>query len=168
MAPHAELDIVDINPAIIPINEEYFNFKEGGRNKIFIEDGFDFAKSAPENSYDIVLLDAYDDEYIAPQLLTNEFFKNIKRIMTKSGIVAVNTLQNSKFTDLENKLVKDNFGEYYSLPLDGSRTMIASKSVLPNFEEIYARSQPWIFRFGAVGVSSHAIASLYKDKKDKN
>ena len=85
LVPHAELNAVDINPALIPVNREYFNFTEGVKNKIFVEDGFDFVKNAPSNSYDIVLVDGYDVEYIAPQLLSDEFFKNIKRITDEFG-----------------------------------------------------------------------------------
>ncbi|PCJ25228.1 MAG: hypothetical protein COA94_06470 [Rickettsiales bacterium] len=70
LLPKTPIDIVEINPALPPIAAEYFDFREDARNKIFIEDGVGFMKNAAKNSYDLIILDAFDIDYIPPGFLT--------------------------------------------------------------------------------------------------
>jgi len=162
LAPRAELDIVEINPALVPIVNKYFSFDENLKTHIIIADGAEFVKNASADSYDLILLDAFDSKYIPPALLTDEFMQDIKRIMTKNAIIVSNTFQDSKTYDVESKLHKDNFGSYYHLNYNNSRIMVASKGDLINVAQIEQNARLWPYRFAEVGSNAFEIFKLYK------
>ncbi|MBA2628737.1 MAG: fused MFS/spermidine synthase, partial [Rickettsiaceae bacterium] len=111
LLPRTQIDTVEINEVLPKIVDQYFGYKEDYRNKIFIEDGAIFAKKAPANIYDIVLIDAFNADYIPPQFLTDEFMQNIKKMLTANGVVAINTFTISKTYKFESDLFKHNFGK---------------------------------------------------------
>jgi spermidine synthase len=161
LVPHAQIDIVEINPAIPEIVTKYFDFHESDRNHIIIEDGFEFAKNSPSNVYDIIFLDAFSPDYIPPSLLTDEFMQNIKRVLTKDGVIMMNTFATSEFKEQETKLFKKNFGEYYSLSTDQAEVIAAFKGPLPDLSEIAHKAALWRYRFVEVGVSQINVLSLF-------
>jgi len=163
LAPRAHLDIVEINSALVPIVNEYFSFNENQKTNIIIADGAEFVKNAPADSYDIILLDAFDSKYIPPALLTDEFMNNVKRIMTKNGIIASNTFIDSKTYDLESKLYKDVFGHYYNLNYNNSRIIVASRGPLDSAQQIRANAELWQYRFVEVGSNSFEVFKLYTE-----
>jgi len=163
LAPNAKIDIVEINPAIPPIVEEYFDYKFNDTNRIFIEDGVEYVKNSAADRYDMVFMDAFSAEYIPDGFLTHEFMNNVKRILTKNGVVAMNTLVSSKKEELESKLFKDTFGEYYNLKKAASRLMIAGSSELPKYNQIAISSNLWLSKMAEIGVSQTILLSLYKD-----
>ena len=162
LTPTAQIDTVEINAVLPKIVDQYFGYKEDYRNKIFIEDGAIFAKESAADIYDIILIDAFNIDYIPPQLLTDEFMQDIKKMLTPKGIVAINTFTVSKTYDFESDLFKRNFGKYYNLIFNQSRIMIAAKNDLPTLPEIVAKSILWRYRFVEVGVDQNALLGLYQ------
>ncbi len=162
LLPRTQIDTVEINEVLPKIVDQYFGYKEDYRNKIFIEDGAIFAKKAPANIYDIVLIDAFNADYIPPQFLTDEFMQNIKKMLTANGVVAINTFTISKTYKFESDLFKHNFGKYYNLIFNKSRIMIAAKNDLPDLSEIASNSILWRYRFVEVGVDQKALLALYQ------
>ena len=74
-------------------------------------------------SYDLVMLDAYDHEYIPEHLLTREFLQEVKSLLKPGGIVAANTFSSSRLYDSESVTYRAVFGEFYNL-----KTATASSS----------------------------------------
>ncbi len=163
LLPRAQIDTVEINAVLPKLVDQYFGYKEDFRNKIFIEDGAIFAKESAADIYDIILIDAFNADYIPPQLLTDEFMQDIKKMLTPNGVVAINTFTVSKTYELESDLFKRNFGKYYNLIFNTSRVMIAAKNYLPDLPEIAAKSILWRYRFVEVGVDQNALLGLYKN-----
>lgn len=164
LLPKTQIDTVEINPVLPKMVEQYFGYKEDSRNKIFIEDGAIFAQKAAEEVYDIILIDAFNIDYIPPQLLTDEFMQNIKKMLTSKGIVAINTFTTSNVHKLESDLFQRNFGKYYNLIINKSRIMIAGKIYLPTLPEVAAKSILWRYRFVEVGVDQNALLELYQSQ----
>lgn len=162
LVPNAKIDIVEINSALPPIAQEYFNLKVNSNNKIIIEDGFEFVKKTPEKEYDIVLIDAFDKDYIPPTLLTDEFMQNVKKVMKERGVVAINTFTESKYKDVESSLFKNNFGSYYNLAVGGNRVILTAKSKMPELNEIAATSNLWLYRFVEINAGQPALLSLFQ------
>ncbi len=96
LVPNAKIHIVEINPAIPPIVEKYFEYKFNDTNRIFIEDGIEYVKNSAADRYDMVFIDAFSADYIPDGFLTSEFMNNVKRILTKNGVVAMNTFVSSE------------------------------------------------------------------------
>ena len=73
--PAARIDAVEIDAAVVRVAYKYFGFVPGPRTEIFEEDGRVFAKRMGKQGirYDLVMLDAFDHEYIPEHMLTREF-----------------------------------------------------------------------------------------------
>jgi len=81
----------EIDGAVVDACGKLFpNFSEAQRNskaKICIEDGIAFVKNAQDASYDVVIVDSADPIGPGVGLFTPEFYKEVKRILKKDGIV---------------------------------------------------------------------------------
>ena len=87
--------------------------------------------------------------------------QNIKRVLTKDGVIMMNTFATSEFKEQETKLFKKNFGEYYSLSTDQAEVIAAFKGPLPDLSEIAHKAALWRYRFVEVGVSQINVLSLF-------
>jgi spermidine synthase len=163
LVPNANIHIVEINPAIPPLVEKYFNYKFNETNQVFIEDGVDYVKNSSADRYDIVFIDAFSADYIPEGILTSEFMQSIKRIMRQNGVVAMNTFISSKESALESKLFKDTFGEYYNLKNSRTRVLLASTKKLPKYNAIALNSNIWLYRMVEVGVNQAALVAFLKN-----
>ena len=60
----AVVDVVEINPAVVPIAEQFFDF-DPTRVRVTIDDGRHFLRTRSER-YDVIVLDAVDAEPVPP------------------------------------------------------------------------------------------------------
>lgn len=94
------IDSVEIDPKIIEISREYFNFS----NKVILDDGRHFIKNTA-NKYDIVYLDVYSGYSIYPYLFSKEAFNEIKGVLNEEGILVINTLGYESHLSSDDKLI---------------------------------------------------------------
>jgi hypothetical protein len=115
--PDAQIDAVEVDPAVVRVAYKYFDFKPGPQTRVFEEDGRVFAKrmGRRETRYDLVMLDAFDHEYIPEHLLTREFLLEIKGLLTEHGVLAANTFASSRLYDFESATYFSVFGDFYRL-----------------------------------------------------
>lgn len=92
--PDVRLDVVEIDPAIVEIAAELFDFRESARCRIHIEDGFDFIGRS-RRRWDMIVIDAYmieKGELVVPrELTTAEFFESCRARLSSDGIVVFNS-----------------------------------------------------------------------------
>lgn len=119
MAPDADIEVVELDPAVVKVAKQFFNFKTGPKLTVQTEDGRVFIKKALKNGahYDLIMLDAFEDDYIPEHLLTKEFLTEVKGILTPDGVLAANTFSSSKLYPYESATYAAVFGEFYNLPL---------------------------------------------------
>lgn len=62
--------------------------------KLIIGDGIDYVRNKPDNSFDVVIVDSTDPipDSAGEVLFTEEFYTNVKRILTPDGIVATQSV----------------------------------------------------------------------------
>jgi len=98
--PEANIDIVEIDPDIEMVARKYFYFKANERMRVHLADGRLFIKKT-QKKYDIIFLDAYQNDYIPFHLTTMEFFKEVKSRLKEGGVVVSNVLSpfRNKFFD---------------------------------------------------------------------
>jgi spermidine synthase len=105
--PAVDVDIVEIDPEIPAIAEQFFGFREEGKLKVHIDDGRMFIKkqlrSEPVLKYDIIILDAFNSEYIPFHLMTKEFLEEVKGVMAGDGVVVANVFYANRLFDAEMK-----------------------------------------------------------------
>ena len=85
--PDIPIDIVEIDPDVIDVAKRFFFFEPTPMMKVISMDGRRFLRSA-RHRYDIIFLDAYDDQSIPFHLTTKEFFEIVKQRLTPTGVVA--------------------------------------------------------------------------------
>lgn len=86
----ARVDVVEINPAVVPVAEQFFNL-EPGRFKLTIDDGRHFVNRCGKH-YDAIILDAFLDDSAPSHLMSREAFAAMRRILKPGGVLVINTL----------------------------------------------------------------------------
>ena len=57
-----EMDIVELDGAMPELASQWFHFKPSPGTKVHVEDGAEFIKRQADGIYDLIVVDAYDDE----------------------------------------------------------------------------------------------------------
>jgi spermidine synthase len=91
--PHAQVDVVEIDPAVTEIAYQHLGLPRTSRIRSFNEDGRWFVMNCT-GKYDIIFLDAYNDLSIPYHLTTREFAQQLKDILNPGGIVLTNIIDN--------------------------------------------------------------------------
>lgn len=112
--PEVEIDVVEIDPEVQTIAEQFFNFREDDNLRVHIDDGRMFIKkqlrASPVPKYDIVILDAFNSDYIPFHLMTKEFLEELKGVVADDGVVVANVFYNNFLFDAELVTFLDVFG----------------------------------------------------------
>jgi spermidine synthase len=91
---NCHVDVVEINPAVLPVAERFFDFDRKKVN-VIVGDGREFLHLAATN-YDAVVLDAFLGDSCPSHLMTRESFGEMKRALKPEGVLVINT-----FAELE-------------------------------------------------------------------
>jgi spermidine synthase len=115
--PDAHIDVVEIDEAVVKVAREFFDYEEDPKLQSHAEDGRVFTKKAliGNDTYDLILLDAFEDEYIPEHLLTLEFLQEVKALLAPGGVVAANTFSASGLYPHESVTYEAAFGPFYNL-----------------------------------------------------
>ena len=168
--PDSKIHAVEIDKAVIKVAEKYFGFQAGNKMEVFEEDGRMFVKRAlrkGEYGYDLIILDAFDHEYIPEHLLTKEFLEELKRILLPGGVLAANTWSSSKLYDHESATYESVFGEFFNLK-DSNRVILAKRGDLPSMEEVKRNSVVLDPAFKRFGVGAEWLLPMFSTRKDWN
>ncbi|MGO9308130.1 MAG: fused MFS/spermidine synthase [Spirochaetia bacterium] len=90
----ASVDVVEINPAVVPVAEKYFDLDPTVFH-LFIADGRQFLNTSSAR-YDAVILDAFNGDSSPSHLMTREAFAAIRRALNPDGVLVMNS-----FADLD-------------------------------------------------------------------
>jgi spermidine synthase len=157
----AKVDVVEINPAVVPVAQRFFNL-ESDKLNLTIGDGRHFVNRCAKQ-YDAVILDAFLGDSCPSHLMTREAFAAMRRILKPEGVLVINT-----FAELEGE--HDFFGAslfrtltnvFLNVRIHSGRNgntlfVAASKPNLaivhpPDFSHVYA---------GCLGLVQDAFATL--------
>ncbi len=110
LLPDINLDIVEYNNEIVHVAKEYFNFSPSNKTNIYVDDGVKYIMDLKSKKYDIISLDAFNDESnIPPDFLTDDFFNKIKIHLSDNGLFIINSISQSVIVK---NLLEKNF-KYY-------------------------------------------------------
>lgn len=169
LLPNVRIDVVEIDPAVVKVAKQHFGFKESARVRAIEADGRVFVKRAMREGrrYDLVMLDAFDHEYIPEHLLTREFLNEVKSLLTDRGILAANTFSSSRLYDHESVTYAAVFPTFFNLKKD-NRVIIAANGALPSKETLEANSERFERPFRRFGFDASAMLPLFKTTPDWN
>jgi len=129
--PQSQIDNVEIDPAVIKVARDYFGFFENDNVKTYDQDGRIFIKRAllKRQSYDWIILDAFNGDYIPEHLLTKEFLQEAKALLSDNGILSSNTFSLSELYAHESATYKAVFGDFYQVSnsANSNRIILVSK-----------------------------------------
>ncbi len=170
--PDAMIDSVEIDPAVAQVAQDYFGYEPGPRQRVFIEDGREFVERAHREGrqYDIVMLDAFDIDYIPAHLLTLEFLQHVHDILAPGGVVVANSFARSTMYDRETATYAAVFGDFYNLRarLDGNRVIVAGAGALPDTDELQRNAEGLAERLKAFGIDADvALARFSMQRKQE-
>jgi spermidine synthase len=169
MFPDMQIDLVEIDAAVDRVAKRFFEFKPGPKMRVFIEDGRVFVKRMrPQNpQYNMILLDAFDADYIPEHLLTREFLQEVKSILAPDGVLVANTFSNSALYDYESVTYRAVFGPFYNLKL-GNRIIVTRNNGIPPIAEIRANAQVVEAQLQRRGTGSSFLLPLFSTGMDWN
>lgn len=84
------IDIVEIRPKVIEIAYTYFLLPTDHRIRCFQEDGTDFVSKSTATSYDMILVDAYDQNGLAEGVIRDRFIESCIARLQPTGIFCIN------------------------------------------------------------------------------
>lgn len=167
LTPQAAIDVVEIDPAVVRVAKEYFRFVDGAKVRSFAQDGRVFVKRAlrEKRKYDLVMLDAFDHEYIPEHLLTREFIQETRQLLTANGVLVANTFSSSRLYDHESVTYAAVFPTFFNLKRD-NRIIIASAAPLPSQEQLRENAERYAAAFERLDVDVDRLLPLFSTKQD--
>jgi len=117
LLPESNITNVEIDPAMIKVAREHFALIENSKVKTFSQDGRLFIKRAllKKLTYDWIILDAFNGDYIPEHLLTQDFLLEAKALLKSNGILSANTFLGSQLYDYESATYHSVFGEFFNI-----------------------------------------------------
>lgn len=94
--PKAKITGVEIDPEIIKVSKKFFGLSKIKKLKIVNADAIkwvaDYDISYHRSRFDLVLVDLYIGGRLPPKVESDEFLKNLKKLLSKNGLVIFNRL----------------------------------------------------------------------------
>jgi len=161
--PDATIDTVEIDPAVVRVATKYFGFMPGRQTTVYEADGRVFVKRMQRQRvrYDLVLLDAFDHEYIPEHLLTREFLLEVRGLLAVGGVLAANTFAGSRLYHFESATYFSAFGDFYRLK-QGNRVILVRLGGLPGRDELARNAGAVEDRLAPFGVGKEWLLPLFE------
>ena len=105
-----EIEGVEIDSKIVDLSREYFNLPE--TVEVSINDGRAYLSNA--GTYDVIMVDAYQDITIPFQMSTVEFFTQVKEHLTEDGVMVVNMNMRTDTDGGMNDYLRDTIASVFS------------------------------------------------------
>ena len=97
--PALEVDIVEFDPVVVRMAEEFFEYHPPANHHVFVRDGRAFL-NATDRTYDLMWIDAFARDMIPFHLTTAEFYSLVRTRLNPNGVLAVNLASSGKEGDL--------------------------------------------------------------------
>ena len=87
--PEVAMDVVELDPHVVGVARRFFGVEADAALRVHVDDGRMFVKRTDER-YDWIVLDAFHADSMPHHLATEEFFREVRGILTPRGVVTVN------------------------------------------------------------------------------
>jgi spermidine synthase len=91
--PDTQLTVIEINPQVIALRQEFEIPDDDQRLKVVCADGADFIQHTASNTlvrYDVLLVDGFDSQGQAPSLCSQGFYDDCYKALSAQGVMVVN------------------------------------------------------------------------------
>ncbi|THJ22840.1 MAG: hypothetical protein CAF45_009535 [Nitrospira sp. CG24E] len=97
--PELDLDIVEFDPAVVRMAEDYFSYRRPPQHHVHVRDARVFLNST-DRTYDIIWVDAFARQMIPFHLTTVEFFAALRAHLKPNGVLTLNLASSGEGGDL--------------------------------------------------------------------
>lgn len=165
--PDVAVDVVEIDPVVVRLADEFFDVRSGGNVNILTTDAFDYLQGTEQN-YDVIYMDAFlkpsedtDATGIPQRLKTIAFYESIQRKLTPGGIVVFN-LNKHQETERDIDTIDSAFRQtfVFRCPNSGNLVVAALTSEADDPSEIAGRAKELDRRFD----TNFSLAEIWKDR----
>lgn len=131
--PGSKIQGAEIDSKIADIASDYFALPDSV--EVAVEDGRAYL-TASEESYDVIMVDAYQDITIPFQMSSSEFFTQVKKHLKEEGVMVVNMNMKSSAKDSINDYLCDTiasvFPYVFTVPVENGTNMEVFASMSPD------------------------------------
>jgi spermidine synthase len=113
-----------------------------------------------QHQFDLIMLDAFDFNYIPRHLMTQEFLEEVKNILAPGGVLAANTFAGSDLYERESATYAVVFGQYLNLAAN-NRIIFAVNGALPDESQRAQNAARWRPALAPYGVNSDRKLALF-------
>lgn len=164
LLPNAHITSVEIDPAVVKAAQRYFAYQESPQVMTETLDARVMIKRAGRQGkkWDLVVLDAFNGDYIPEHLMTREFLQEVQAVLNPAGLVAANTFADSRLYHHETATYNAVFSHIRMLSVrQGNRIIVAGNEAFTLPAPQLAREQ-WQARFTPYGVDVQEILAMEK------
>ncbi len=145
--PELVVDNVELDPGVIAAAKKYFGIRETPRTRLIENDGRVFVVRS-QDTYDLILVDAFRGGYVPFHLLTKEFYTLLKQHLSPRGVVVFNVHSDTKLYESTLVTLKSVFptvDAYYSsgstIPIAGVEAPVGREILMQRAAAAQARYQ---------------------------
>lgn len=161
------IDTVELDPAVLKVARSHFGYRQDARLHSHVADARVFVRQQrrAKATYDLVLIDAFDKDYIPEHLLTREFLQQVQSLLTPLGVLAANTFATGKLAQHESATYQAVFGRLYQVDMDGgNRILLAGRNALPPLADVQRRAVQWDAQLALLGLSSQQLLPRFEEQ----
>ena len=146
--PDAAIDTVELDPGVIQAAKTYFGIKESARVRYLESDGRVFLNRNKE-TYDLILVDAFQGGYVPFHLLTKEFYTLLKQRLAPGGAAAFNVHDITKLYASTLLTLRAVFASVHLYPSgSGEVIMVVTADAAPDAATLESRAAALQQKFG--------------------
>lgn len=164
LLPGAQITSVEIDPAVVKAAQRYFAYQENPQVMTELLDARVFIKRAGRQGkkWDLVVLDAFNGDYIPEHLMTQEFLHEVQTVLNPGGLVAANTFADSRLYHHETATYNAVFSHIRNLSYRrGNRVIFAGRDPF-ELPPAALASEQWQARLAPYNVDVHEILAMEK------
>jgi spermidine synthase len=132
--PAARITAVEIDPDVIAFRDQFLVPPDDSRFSVVRGDAAQYVAQCEERP-DVVMIDAFDRDGVAPSLCTREFYEGVRKLLTRKGLLVANLVgeQAERLAHLE--MIRKVFdGNVILLPIADDGNYVAFAFRDPAFE----------------------------------
>jgi len=164
--PGLRIDVVEIDPVVARLADEYFNVRPEPGLRIITADGLKYLAET-RNTYDVIYLDAF----LKPSAATDatgapldqrhrQFYKALQARLNPGGMAAFNVNRHAGAMD-DVRNIRDAFAQAYVFPLSGEIVVLGSTDATRvDRAELERRGAELDLRFKAKGISFREVSQF--------
>jgi len=170
LLPNAHIDVVEIDPAVVSVAEDYFDYTASSPGSLYVQDARIFGKRAAKKPlrYDLILLDAFNGDYIPEHLMTREYLLETRELLAPGGVLLANTFSISKLYHHESTTYESVFGNLLTVqtPTSANRVILAVNGDLPTDNTLETNLTAWQKKLSPYDVDLTTVKNQIERKRD--